>query len=185
MNKFFLCKRQFNSGDLLKQHYIDFHNVNSGKYFFKKLFAETRSNINPGECLRCDEFVLTLKAPKLHNFLKLYLEGKTTAFEDRPLNTYKIGSIKIFEINVQEHSRYYDFGEPDNVVSNFLTNVRRKFVPTEEVAVKCGFSLKNIQPALYGRRAPIINKRYWTTDAYITVHFYDYLFHNLEIKKYI
>ena len=143
------------------------------------MFGKTRSNLKPGKCLSCDEFFQTLKVQNLHNFLKRYSKGNTTPFEERTLNSYTIGSIKVFEINVQEHSRCYDFEEPDDVVNNFLSNVQSKFVPTEEVVVKCGFSLENINPAPYGGRIPIINKRCWTADAYRTVHFNDYLFYSL------
>ena len=56
-------------------------------------------------------------------FLNHHLKEKTTTFEDRLLNTYTIGDIKVFEINIYEHSIYYDFEEPDDVFSNFLSNL--------------------------------------------------------------
>ena len=102
------------------------------------MLGKKRSYFKPVKCLRCDEFVSTLNAQNLHYFLRYRSERKTTGFEDRPLNTYTIGSINVFEINVQEHSRYYNFEEPGGVVSNFLSNFRSKFVPIEEeVVVKC------------------------------------------------
>lgn len=49
--------------------------------------------------MRYDEFVTTSKAQNLHNFLNRSLKRKTATFEDRLLNTYTIGSIKVLEIN--------------------------------------------------------------------------------------
>lgn len=71
-----------------------------------------------------------------------------------------IGDIKVFEINIYEHSIYYDFEEPDDVFSNFLSNLWINFVPTEKVVVKRCISSENIQTAPYSGRVPIIYKRY-------------------------
>lgn len=185
MKKCLLSKRQFDSDDLLKQHYINFHNVHPENYFFKKLFGKKRTNFKPGKCLLCNEFNPTLENQKLHKFRKQYSKGKNRAFKDRPLNTYRNGAIKVFEITAKEHSAQYDFEDSDDLIDKFLNNVRFTFVPTEEVLIKCGFSLENYQLPPYSSGIPIISKNYWITKAYRTVYSNDFLFHNLrhDIKK--
>ena len=55
------------------------------------------------------------------------------------------------------------------------------FRASNEVLVKCGFPLENIQPAPIGGGILIVNiSYYWSTDAYRTTYFNDYLFFSLK-----
>ena len=80
--------------------------------------------------------------------------------EDWPLNAYRNDVIKVFEITAIEHSIQYEFEDSDDLIDKFLNNVQFKFVPTEEVLVKCGFSAENYQPAAYSSGIPIISENY-------------------------
>ena len=66
-----------------------------------------------------------------------------------------------------------------------LNNVKSGFVPNEYVAIKCGFSLENIQPVPIETSVPISSFKYLSTDIYHQRYFNDSLFLNLknDIKK--
>ena len=51
-----LCNQKFNQDDQVKQHYINFHNVNPNNHFFLKLFKPTKQKIVCQKCLCSDDF---------------------------------------------------------------------------------------------------------------------------------
>ena len=51
-----LCNQKFNQDDQVKQHYINFHNVDPNNHFFLKLFKPTKQKIVCQKCLCCDDF---------------------------------------------------------------------------------------------------------------------------------
>ena len=67
-----------------------------------------KSCFKPSKCLRRADSIRTTKVQKVHNFLKNYSQRKSTAFT---------------------HRHYYDFENPDNIIDNFLLNVRSRFAP--------------------------------------------------------
>ena len=78
------CDHCFADQQSLKNHYVDFHNVDENNYFFSKLF--TRDNIFvPRKCFSCDHFFINRRDQKNHNFLSHYQLGDRQTAEDKPL----------------------------------------------------------------------------------------------------
>lgn len=79
--------------------------------------------------------------------------------------------MKIYEIDSTEYADHYDFEDSDDITDNFLLNVSSKFTPLkQEVVIKCDLKLQNIQALPAGFVIPIINSRYWSTNAYRIVY---------------
>ena len=80
---------------------------------------------------------------------KNYPQGKSMAFEGRPIDIYTNGDIKIYEIDSTEHANHYDFEDLDDIIDNFLLNFHSKCaLLKQEMVVKYDFKLQNIQPPL-------------------------------------
>ena len=62
------------------------------------------------------------------------------------------------------------------VVDDFLRNVRSRFKPSGMKLIKSSFVIENIQQAMPENLRPIMNTRFWTTDAYKTRYFHDFYF---------
>ena len=62
------------------------------------------------------------------------------------------------------------------VVDDFLRNVRSRFKPSGMKLIKSSFVIENIQQAMPENLRPIMNTRFWTTDAYKTRYFNDFYF---------
>ena len=83
-----------------------------------------------------------------------------------------MGSIEIYEIKFSEHHNDYDIYNTDEIVKEFLTNVRDKFQNrTVDAIIKCGFSTANIQPNLSENSIPMSDVRYWLTEPIHTITF--------------
>ena len=65
--------------------------------------------------------------------MKYFSTGKSINGKEQPIDN--------------DHENYYDFEGPDDVIDNFLLNVKSKFIPSTEISVKCSFLLENVQPA--------------------------------------
>ena len=76
MKKCLLCKKEFKDKEALKQHYLDFHNIDPKNYFFLKLLEEIEKTFISKKHLRCDEFIQRTKYEKLHDFLKIIRKVK-------------------------------------------------------------------------------------------------------------
>ena len=83
-------------------------------------------------------------------------------FEDKPVDLVKTSQILKYEISVKKFSDYYDFHNSEEVVEDFLNNVRPKFKPSVPVLIKCEIIIKNIQQSAYENLRPILNTRYWS-----------------------
>ena len=66
------------------------------------------------------------------------------------------------------------------LVNDFRNNVRSKFKPAGPVFIKYRFIIENIQQSVSENLRPILNTHYWSTDAYKTTYFKDYVFHSLK-----
>ena len=62
------------------------------------------------------------------------------------------------------------------VVDDFLRNVRSRFKPSGMKLIKSSFVIENIQQVMPENLRPIMNTRFWTTDAYKTRYFNDFYF---------
>ena len=109
----------------MKNHYINFHRVDSKNEFFKKFFVEDKNVFYGKRCLRCQEYLPTSRFKIYHNFLKHYNDGETVV-DNKPITVIEIGAIKKFEITFQEHSDSYDFFNSEKLVEEFLLSVKGK-----------------------------------------------------------
>ena len=182
--KCLLCAYLAIKDDLMK-HYINCHRVDTQNYFFKYLFLTNNKSLCI-ECCRCNEFLTTKENQRQHNFLEHYDEGKKLPFAEKPIEIKTIEGLTTYEISYEKHSDYYDFTASESVVDEFLFNVKNRFKSVgEDVSIKCGFSVENIQPAPTPYTVAMVNSRYWSTDVYKTTYFNDYVMSNLsnDIKK--
>ena len=119
-------------------------------FFFKKIIGhkEKQKNVFHGKkCIRCKEFLPTVRSNLHHDILKHYEVGRTDVAEDKPVTIITVGPIKIYEIRFENHSSDYDFFISEQVVHEFLFNVRNKVERSDtDFFIRCGFSLQNIQP---------------------------------------
>ena len=68
--KCLLCDYITTDKKSLKEHYIEFHNVNKNNYFFKRLIDFKGNTFYQRQCQFCKEFVYENKVE--HDFLKHY-----------------------------------------------------------------------------------------------------------------
>ena len=115
-----------------------------------------------------------------HDFLKHYDQRKYVAFEDKPLDIIRSPHIIKYEISVKKFGEDYDFQNSEELFNDVLNNVCSKFKPAGPVLIKSGFIIENIQQSLSENLRPILNTRYWSTDAYKATYFNDYVFYSLK-----
>ena len=180
--KCLLCKFSTLNNEELKNHYINFHNVDENNSFFKKIMKNENDVLVGERCQKCNEFIPTLRYRNYHNFLNHYKDGKETQAEDKPISIVEIGNnIRKFEINYSEHSDFYDFHNSEKVVDEFLTVVSKKIKRSNEYfLVKGGFSIENFQPALDNYNETLKNTKYWSTEPIETKSFNEFVFFNIR-----
>ena len=179
--KCLLCNYENNQIKELKEHYVKYHNVDENNFFFKKLINQKENIIHRKKCNYCNEFVFMNKVN--HDFLKHYGRGLTINDGDevakngnRPITITNVGDVKKFEITFKEHSSYYDFFDSEAVVDSFLAQIQ-KLVPyyDNDVLIRIGFSIENIQQALDNYSEPLVQTRYWSTDPIQAKSFNDFV----------
>ena len=69
--------------------------------------------------------------------------------------------ITKYAISAYKHKDEYDFHDAESVVTDFLSNVKNRFEANNDVIIKLGYTIENIQPSAEEIRAPIINSRYF------------------------
>ena len=155
--KCLLCKFKPENNKELKEHYLNYHNVDEKNNYFNKLFANENDVLVGERCYKCNEFIPTLKYKKTHDFLKHYKDGKVITFEEKPVTVVEIGnSIKKYEIKFSDHSDFYDFFNSEKLVDDFLTTVRRKIKRSNEYfIIRGGFSIEHFQPTLDNYNEPL------------------------------
>ena len=179
-----LCDYITNNKEELKKHYLQFHNVDENNLFFKKIIDQKKNIIHRKKCNFCNEFVFLNK--NTHDFLKHYQKGLSAGldvdvdadnnFDDKPVNITNVGDIKKIEITFKEHSSDYDFFDSVAVVDNFLAqvkNVTQRY--DNDVLIRAGFSIENIQQALDNYSEPLVQTRYWSTEPIQTKSFNDFV----------
>ena len=177
--KCLLCEYKTNNKNELKKHYLKYHNVDENNLFFKKLIDQKNNVIHGRKCNYCDEFVFSNKVN--HDFLKHYEKGLPIDFDgdgdlDKPINITKAGGVKKFEITFKEHSSFYDFFDSVAVVDNFLAQVKNVMQRYEnDVLLRAGFSIENVQQALDNYSEPLVQTRYWSTEPIQTKSFNDFV----------
>ena len=179
-----LCYYENNQVNDLKEHYLKNHNVDENNFFFKKLINQNENIIHRKKCNYCNEVVLN-KAN--HDFLKHYGRGLLTGAGDDddgdlPVTVTTVGAIKKLEITFKEHSSDYDFFDPIALVDSFLAQVKR-LVPRydNDVLIRAGFSIENVQQALDNYSEPLVQTRYWSTEPLQSKSFNDFI--QLKIRE--
>ena len=115
-----------------------------------------------------------------HHFSKHYSEGYNDFFEDKPVDIEKTANLLKFEITVNKHGGYYNFENSEEVVDDFLKNVRSRFKPSGLKLITCSFVIENKQHSAFENLKPILNTRYWTTDVYKATYFNDSAFYGMR-----
>ena len=173
-----LCQYDNKLNDL-KEHYIKEHNVDENNGFFKKLINQKENVFHWKKCNYCNEFVLKKVE---HNFLKHYGRGFTIDVDDDdnvPIINTIVGGIRKLEITFKEHASDYDFFDPTAVVDKFLGEVKRSVQRYDnDVLIRAGFSIENIQQPLDNYSEPLLQTRYWSTEPLQSKSFNDFI----EIK---
>ena len=185
-----LCKYKSSDIEKVQEHYLKSHNVDQNNIFLKKLIDQNKKKkknvIYRRNCNHCNEFVYVNKAE--HDFLKHYERGivfgsgsvssndSSTVDIKRPVNVTHLGSIKKFEITFKEHSSYYDFFDSVAVVDSFLAQIKN-YVPrfNDDVLIRAGFSIENVQQVLNDYSEPLVQTRYWSTEPLQTKSFNDFI----------
>ena len=177
-----LCQYDNNQVIELKKHYIEKHNVNENNVFFKRLISQNDNALHCGKCNFCKEFVLKKND---HNFLKHYgrgfdVSGDVNDDNDNVKQT-TIGAIRKFEITFNEHTPEYDFFDPVALVDKFLGQVEKSVVRYDnDVLIRAGFSIENIQQPLDNYSEPLLQTRYWSTEPIQTKSFNDFVLFNIR-----
>ena len=178
--KCLLCNFENNEIEELKEHYLKYHNVDENNVFFKKLIDQKEENvIHRRKCNHCDEFVFLNKAK--HDFMKHYQKGfgggdNDADFADKPVTIVNVGDVKKIEITFKEHSSYYDFFDSVAVVDSFLAQVKNLVQRYDnDVLIRAGFSIENVQQALDNYSEPLVQTRYWSTEPLQSKSFNDFV----------
>ena len=174
--KCLLCEYKSNNVADINKHYIVYHKINERNFFFLQLF-DNQNGLIRRDCLRCHEFLTTKLFMTNHNFLKHYLDGERKPAEYKPIDIIKKQDITLYQISFEKHSDEYDFFNSEEVVDDFLFNVKRVFKPSNSVLFKGDFSVENIQAAPLNSPdiAAIKSLRYWSTNVYKGVYFNDFI----------
>ena len=181
------CDRNFDDKDAIKKHYIDVHNVDSLNYFFERLFLPDR-RFQPRKCFRYEAFFVTEREEKIHSFLNHYRQGGRLPTKFKPMTKMRYDeNLEKYSINIDEHREYYNFENSGELIDEFMTVFKQKFVPTDgrKSLFKCSFTIVNSQPPLVQGSVETEDSRTWTTAVYDGVYFNDYIkFHLIShIKK--
>ena len=126
--KCLFCNEVFtNNLDVSKNHYVDFFKIDSNSRFLKVLFKHNVVTSKSVKCHICSEMVFAEANRKKHNFLKDNGEVSRNETEDKPLNYSNLGDIEIDKVKFSEPKNYYDFYNSEEIVEEFLKNVRNIF----------------------------------------------------------
>ena len=165
-----------NNVDDIRKDYIVYHKINERNFFFLQLL-DNQNGLICRDCLRCHEFLMTKLFMTKNNFLKHYLDGERKPAEFKPIDIIKKQGITLYQISFEKHSDEYDFFNSEEVVDDFLFNVKRLFKPSNDVLFKGDFSIENIQTAPISSPdiADIKSLHYWSTNVHKGVYFNDFI----------
>ena len=184
--KCLLCNYQSSNKKELEVHYVKNHNIDKNNLFFKKVINQNENVvIHRRKCIYCNQFVFINKP--YHDFLQRYGKGFAVNGSDdndttKPVNVSTVGDIKKIEITFKEHSSHYDFFDSAAVVDSFLAQCNRLIQRYDNnVLLRVGFSIENVQQPLDNYSQPLSSNRYWSTDPIHTKSFNDFV--RLKIRE--
>ena len=171
-----LCNYTADDLDKIEEHYVNYHRINKYNFFFRQLMSKKNILLNI-DCIRCQKFIPTKKCLSEHNFLEHYIDGERKPTEFKAIDITKNKDIIIYNINFEKHSNEYNFYNPQELVDEFLFNVKTRFKPKNKFFFKGDFSIENIQnaPLISSNISDIKTARYWSTDVYKGVYFNDFI----------
>ena len=174
--KFLLCDYKSSNVDDIRKHYIVYHKINERNFFFLQLF-DNQNGLICRDYLRCHQFLRTKLFMTKHNFLKHYLDGERKPAEFKPIDIIKKQDITLYQISFEKHTDEYDFYNSEEVVDDFLFNVKRVFKPSNNVLFKGDFSIENIQtvPLSSPDIGDIKSLCCWSTNVYKGVYLNDFI----------
>ena len=125
----------------------------------QKLF-QSNNKILLKNCIRYNEFLATGKQKAVHDFLKLYDEGKNIPFEEKLLDIVRYSGLTIYYTEYKKHSRFYKFYDSEKCVDDFLRNVKYRFKSTNNKWFKCSLNIENTQNSICPDLQPLLNTTY-------------------------
>ena len=69
--------------------------------------------------------------------MKHYDEGEIIPFGDKPTDILRFNGLTIYSVEFQKHKDFYNFFNSEEVVDDFLKNVKYKFKPGGKKLIKC------------------------------------------------
>ena len=127
--KCLLRSASFNNDEKVIEHYIEYDEIDQDNTFFQKLFQPSKKSSIFHKCLRCGDFLLTESFKVKHDILKHDDDGQNLPFEDKALEIIRTNNIMKYEIYINKYRDYYNFEDAEQVVDDFLRNVRSRFQP--------------------------------------------------------
>ena len=171
-----LCDYSTDDLNAIEEHYINYHRINKYNFFFRQLMLNKDGLLNT-DCIRCHKFIPTKKYMSEHNFLDYYIDGEKKPTEFKTIDITIKKDTTLYNINFEKHSNEYNFYNSQELVDEFLFNVKTRFKPKNKVFFKGDFSIENIQnaPLISPNIIDIKTTRYWSTDVYKGVYFNDFI----------
>ena len=123
-----LCNYTADDLDKIEEHYVNYQRINKYNFFFRQLMLNKDALLNI-ECIRCQKFIATKKYLSQHNFLEHYIDGEKKPAEFKTIDITKDNDIIIYNINFEKHSNEYNFYNSQELVDEFLFNVKSRFKP--------------------------------------------------------
>ena len=128
--EYLLCHFLSNVSEL-KDHYCNFHGVNSKDCCFLDLFKP--DYLKDNKCFECSVVFPICRKKKHHMFLHHYNQVGSARNDRRALlNVLKRGHITYYSVNFRQHNSHYDFYSSD-MVDVFLDAVYRTFIPQKNL----------------------------------------------------
>ena len=84
---------------------------------------------------------------KIHDFIRHCEDGQVKPFELKPMDMEQYGLITKYAISTYKHYKEYDIYDAESVVTDFLSNIKNRFVANNDIITKVGFTIENIQPS--------------------------------------
>ena len=169
--KCLLCVISFIEEELLKRHYVSFHEINSENFFCQTLFEKKKeNNFNLRKVLGVTPLSLVKKEERRNNCLQHLQQDGAIPVENLPVIREGSGTIIRFSIDHETHRNYYNFENPSRLIQNFFSVVDIKFETNgaQEYIIKPSFCIRNYQPPPEGinNAVALYDKRVWSTETY-------------------
>ena len=72
--------------------------------------------------------------------MQYHYEGINNQFEDEPIDILRFTGLTIYSVVFPKHKDFYHFFNSEEVIDDFLRNVKYKLKPGGKKLVKCSFT---------------------------------------------